>query len=228
MDLSDGRGDCTIGRVLLVFQQIFQNAPANVFTFQYCVNEDVTLSFLADSPTYCLNTLGHDFLLQEGQVTFNSAVITVGGGKVATPDLLPAAGTYPSPITVTMSCGTTGATIRYTQDGSEPTETSPTYSAPFQISGSPGETRTVKAKAFKSGMTPSDTATVMLTLSPTPIPGDTTEDGLVDGLDAFYFLLWWRQPATEAPDTCNPVEDEVIDESDLLRLIADWSETDLQ
>ena len=50
---------------------------------------------------------------------------------------------------VSISCGTTGASIYYTTDGSDPTTSSTLYSAPFTIS----ETTTVKAIAALNGET---------------------------------------------------------------------------
>ena len=54
--------------------------------------------------------------------------------------------------TVTLTAVTEGSTIRYTTDGTEPTETSTAYSAPFTIA----EAKTITAKAFKTGIIPSD------------------------------------------------------------------------
>jgi alpha-L-rhamnosidase len=72
---------------------------------------------------------------------------------VSTPVILPAdtSAAYPSDIQVQIRCRTEGAQIRYTLDGTEPTERSPLYEAPFQTDG----TVTVTAKAFKQGATPS-------------------------------------------------------------------------
>ena len=53
--------------------------------------------------------------------------------------------------TVTMSSRTVGATIRYTLDGSEPTEASPLYTEPFRIT----ESCPIRARAFKEGFPPS-------------------------------------------------------------------------
>ncbi len=80
--------------------------------------------------------------------------------KVATPTFSLAGGTYPSALTVTISCATSGATIRYTKDGSTPTETSTLYSAPISIT----TTTTLKAKAWKSGWTASDVRTAVYTI----------------------------------------------------------------
>jgi len=46
--------------------------------------------------------------------------------QVSTPLMSPAAGNYASPVSVTISCATPGATIRYTTDGTVPSETNGT------------------------------------------------------------------------------------------------------
>jgi hypothetical protein len=68
--------------------------------------------------------------------------------RVKTPTFSPAGGSFSDPITVTISCTTAGATIRYTLDGSEPDLSSDEYSSPITIS----ETTTIKAKASKEDM----------------------------------------------------------------------------
>jgi RHS repeat-associated protein len=65
------------------------------------------------------------------------------------PTFSPAPGTYSSSQNVTLSSSTSGATIRYTTDGSTPSETNGTvYSAPVAV---PSVT-TIKAIAYKSGL----------------------------------------------------------------------------
>jgi alpha-tubulin suppressor-like RCC1 family protein len=68
--------------------------------------------------------------------------------KVATPTFSVASGTYPTTKSVTLSCYTTGATIRYTTDGTDPTASSPAYSTAIPINVS----TVLKARAFKAGM----------------------------------------------------------------------------
>ena len=85
---------------------------------------------------------------------------------VSTPVFSVPGGYYTSPQTVSISISTSGATIRYTTNGSEPTESSPVYTGPITIQ----TTTTLKAKAFKSGMNPSATATAVYTIGSTPPP----------------------------------------------------------
>ena len=77
--------------------------------------------------------------------------------KVLTPTLSPASGSLGhAPCTITATCGTAGATIRYTVDGSDPTATSAVYKGPSVIAAD----MTVSIRAFKSGMEPSDVTRV--------------------------------------------------------------------
>ena len=55
---------------------------------------------------------------------------------------------------MTISCDTSGAEIRYTLDGSEPTPASPLYTGELTVE--PGVT--VKARAYADGMRPSEVA----------------------------------------------------------------------
>ncbi|HYE86414.1 MAG TPA: chitobiase/beta-hexosaminidase C-terminal domain-containing protein, partial [Vicinamibacterales bacterium] len=82
------------------------------------------------------------------------ASYVISGGTVATPVITPAGGAQSVPPLVAMTSTTTGATIRYTVDGSTPTATSAVFVYPFLLTS----TTTVKAKAFKAGYTASATA----------------------------------------------------------------------
>jgi alpha-tubulin suppressor-like RCC1 family protein len=74
--------------------------------------------------------------------------------KATPPTMSPGAGTYASPPSVTLATITTGASMRYTLDSSEPDGGSPVYSSPVSITS----TLTLKAQAFKAGWTTSDTS----------------------------------------------------------------------
>ncbi len=94
-----------------------------------------------------------------------STVYTINQTQtVATPYFTPPGGTYPTAQTVQIACTTGGATIRYTTNGTEPTQNSSTYSSPINVSS----TTTIKAKGFKYGWTPSNTATASYTINVVP------------------------------------------------------------
>ena len=86
----------------------------------------------------------------------------VAGGTptVATPTFSPAAGAYTSAQNVTISTTTTGATIYYTTDGSEPTTNSSVYSSAIPVSS----TTTIKAIATAAGYDNSSVATATYTI----------------------------------------------------------------
>ncbi|MDA3850811.1 MAG: chitobiase/beta-hexosaminidase C-terminal domain-containing protein [Spirochaetaceae bacterium] len=71
--------------------------------------------------------------------------------QVATPGFTPAPGEYSSSVNISIQCDTADATIRYTTDGSTVTSSSAQYVSPFAVEDS----STIKAKAFKSGMSDS-------------------------------------------------------------------------
>jgi transcription elongation GreA/GreB family factor len=73
----------------------------------------------------------------------------------------PGSGAVTSGTTVALSTTTSGATIRYTTNGSEPTASSTAYATPITITAA----TTIKAKAFKTGLTDSDTATFTYTIA---------------------------------------------------------------
>ncbi|HAG15604.1 MAG TPA: hypothetical protein DCG69_03640 [Bacteroidales bacterium] len=82
--------------------------------------------------------------------------------KVIAPTMSPAAGAYSSPQSVAISTLTTGASIRYTLDGSTPSSTIGTlYTAPVAI----GSNLTLKAIAYKTGLTNSNVSSSVYTIS---------------------------------------------------------------
>lgn len=83
---------------------------------------------------------------------------------VAVPTFSPNGGTFAASVSVSLATATSGATIRYTTDGSTPTSSSATYSGPFTISSS----ATVKAFAAKSGMADSAVVSATYTISSSP------------------------------------------------------------
>lgn len=86
-------------------------------------------------------------------------------GQVATPTITPAAGTYAGTQSVTCACPTSGATMKYTTDGSTPSRSNgTTYSGAFNVAA----TATVKAVAYKDLWLDSTVASAAYTITTTP------------------------------------------------------------
>jgi alpha-tubulin suppressor-like RCC1 family protein len=84
--------------------------------------------------------------------TVTSGAYTIGP-LVTAPVFSPSPGSYTSAQDITMTTSTPGAAIRYTTDGSTPTDTSGTvYAAPVHLAAS----TTLKAVAYRTGWTTSD------------------------------------------------------------------------
>ena len=109
---------------------------------------------------------------------------------------------------VILSTQTKGAVIRYTTDGSEPDENSTVYSSAIFIN----EDMTIKAKAFRTGMKPSDTLTVTYTVTAdTTVPakveatmnGKTVKDN--DTVSKGYLTLTTSTPGAVIYYTTNGI-----------------------
>ncbi len=135
-----------------------------------CATYDVTIRYTTDgsapnasSPVYTgpikisENTTINAYATKPGMVDSNvaTAIYVINIPHVATPVFNPAGGTYTSAQSVTISCVTSDATIRYTVDGSTPNSSSPVFTTPITIT----ENTTVKAYAYKIGMIDSEVAT---------------------------------------------------------------------
>ena len=105
-------------------------------------------------------------------VEFSSAAFYKenGSSTIATPTFSVDGGTYTKAQSVELSCETDGATIYYTLDGSEPTESSTEYTSAIAVE----TTTTIKAKAFKGGEA-SGVASATYTILPVHHAG-TVED----------------------------------------------------
>jgi hypothetical protein len=105
-----------------------------------------------------------------------SATVTVDLTGTAIPTFSPAAGTYTSTQTVTISSATPGATIYYTTNGTIPTTGSTVFANPITVSSS--ETIEAIAVASGDGTSPIGSATYTISLpqaaTPTFSPGTGT------------------------------------------------------
>jgi len=118
-----------------------------------------TVSFAAGG-----NTLPAAKLVLDKTATFTAQTATVTTPATATPVIAPAAGTYTSAQTVSITDATAGAAIYYTQDGSTPTTASAPYTGSFTIS----TTQTIQAIAAAVGDLNSAVASSAFTINIPP------------------------------------------------------------
>lgn len=103
-------------------------------------------------------TVQHSFTYNNGGLAYDAPPTTTqlqGSGTIAAPpNFSPAAGSYTSAQSITLSSATSNAVIRYTTDGTAPTSASSIYSAPFTLSAS-STNQIVRAYASADGMSDS-------------------------------------------------------------------------
>jgi len=104
----------------------------------------------------------------------------VDAGKVVKPEFNIDSGTYQTSVTVNISSKTSGATIRYTTDGSNPSKSNGTvYSGSFAIT----QSCVLKAIAYAEDLNPSSIASINITITGVVAdPVITPESGLKSGL----------------------------------------------
>jgi hypothetical protein len=99
------------------------------------------------------------------ELGLNVARIDAQGEKptpqASTPTASPPAGSLASSTSITLACATEGATIKYTTDGTDPTDTASTstYANPIRIT----RDTAIKAIAIKAGWTNSEVLTAVYT-----------------------------------------------------------------
>jgi protein translocase SecG subunit len=135
-------------------------------------------------------------------------------GQVATPVFNPAQQAISEPLRVRILCGTQGAAIHYTTDGSVPTQDSPQY-AETPVKVEPG--MTLQARAYRAGSDPSEVASASYSLpqvaAPTfdppagPLAGPTrvvinteTEEATV------HYTTDGNEPTRQSPQYTGPIE----------------------
>jgi hypothetical protein len=92
--------------------------------------------------------------------------------NVAAPVASPSVGTYDGDVAVTLESSTFDSVIHYTLDGQVPTEGSATYQGPILLSA----TTTVRARAYKAGMYPSQIISFLYKIIPTLKPDLTIQN----------------------------------------------------
>ncbi|HEX2927134.1 MAG TPA: chitobiase/beta-hexosaminidase C-terminal domain-containing protein, partial [Ruminiclostridium sp.] len=130
-------------------------------------SEPTSLSTLYTGPINVnANTVIKAIAVKEGmkdsEVTAYSYTIDIPQtNRVQMPTASPAGGTYSSAQSVTLSSTTSGASIYYTTDGSEPTTASAIYAGPIAVNSS----KIIKAIAVKEGMNNSEVASFSYTIN---------------------------------------------------------------
>jgi hypothetical protein len=127
------------------------------------------------------------------------ATYTINYPKVVAPQILPLSGTYTEDQLISIECGTTGASIYYTLDGSEPGSESFLYNTPFTL---PEGEYTVRAIGKATDLADSEVVSALYTISNSVnnsiilteaeviIPGqDWTESAIDDGINWFGFEI---------------------------------------
>lgn len=152
--VSGSRGDvrwCAVGRNEGLFCQIVD--AKGVFSIS---NGALLLKPLHPTHHVCLRigTYNAERQPEDCYAVDCSAVIS---GILEPPTITASAPRFSQPLTITLSAklSSPNAVVRYTMDGTEPTEASPVYTAPLTITA----TTVVKARVFAKDMPPSFTAT---------------------------------------------------------------------
>lgn len=192
-------------------------------TIHYTTNGDAPTT---SSPTYSapIGVAGNGTVttikaiaVKDGMSTsaISSATYTINYSQVSTPQLSPVAGTYSSAQTVTITCGTDGATMRYTTgDGDTPSSSNGTIIASGGTISVSANT-TVRALAYKSGMTDSTIAEAVYkirTATPTFVPagGIKSENTSVTidkgSADDVYYTMTTGTVASPPADPADPTK----------------------
>ena len=140
--------------------------------------------------------------------------------KCADPEINPANGSFTDSVEVVMNSLTNNAKIYYTTDGSEPSDESNLYSAPFYFKNS----TTLKAKAYKNGYSPSNSTAAnfnvqyseIATISKQPINREATVGETVN----FYVMYnGTPKPVIQWQFNNNNIEGENSDTLKLSNLV---------
>ncbi len=180
---------------------------------------------VALSLTSTLKAIAYESGVSDSSVA--SGIYTLSNGTVAPPTFSPLPGPYTQPVTI--STTTPGATIRYTLDGTTPTETNGTvYTGGISLTA----TTTIKAMAYETGYPDSAVSSGTYSFASTSpgtgpslvqsfaaeswLPGNSGQSvafqsGLAAGNTIFLFAQYYG-PATTATasDSCGDMFQEIM------------------
>ena len=148
--------------------------------------------------------------------------------QAATPVFTPDGGSYSSKQNVTTTCDTPGATIRYTTDGNDPTESDPVIASGSSLLV--GHTLMLKAKAWKTGIEPSGIKTAdYQIISDCPEADLTGDDCIVNFRDFTSLANWWMYDCNTSNGWCEAADFDLsgdADIKDVAVLASQWLTTD--
>ncbi|TAH42292.1 MAG: T9SS type A sorting domain-containing protein [Bacteroidetes bacterium] len=106
------------------------------------VIENIALGFLPADQSFGRITDGNSTLAYLSHPTFsvsNNSTSIISGAISSLPEFSIPGGMYANPQIISLSCTDPGCVVRYTTDGSEPTENSPAYTNPILVQSRVGE-----------------------------------------------------------------------------------------
>ncbi len=134
-----------------------------------------------------------------GSHTVGNFIINGTASSVSNPVINPNGGTFESSAQVSITSSTSGAAIRYTTDGSTPTDTSTLYAAPFTLTTS----TTVKAIAFKATEKSSITSAVFTITVPDTAPPELVSASTLNDPTKLIVLFSEDVEEASAENTAN-------------------------
>ena len=204
----------------------------------------ITLSAMNTAYTVKVKAFKPDWI---SSATQTAVYVLTGQAEIASPTFDPAPGIYQQAQSVSISNSLipTNATIRYTLDGSNPTASSPVYSAPIPI---PLDSDiTIRARAFAENWTPSEvyvghytvTGQVVFDIDPvfSPSPGIYATAQVVNVSQPYpadatiHYTLDGSEPTQEDPILTRSINLSDLDTAYTIKVKAfksDWIASDTQ
>lgn len=136
--------DITTDHPVYLDKIISINPNMNTYSFDFTMPSDESKAHIV----FCMGKVAGLDYAESHDVYIDNVSLRDLPPIVAAPKFSVQNGIYSLPQMVTISSATEGATIRYTTDGTNPTATSPVYTAPIMVSSN----TTIKAYAVKNGL----------------------------------------------------------------------------